>query len=399
MVIYVTMLALIVIFIGDSPYYHSTQARVQSGSNNVIRQMILLGFLLFAITPAILRPRLIIEHLHHSWPIFLAGLLVLASVSWSHFPGLSIIRAVSFEIMLISAFWITVLNRPENRVMVWYGGLLGIIAIDAISFLVVPGWTLDHENRFKGIHSHKNELGVIMSIAIFITLDQWQKHRNTISLVAALLALVMLLASASKTSIALTLLLTPVLLILQLDRRHSFNIALLLGLTLLTLITLFFLANALGLWGARIDDLWQQETFTNRTQLWDYARHKISQQPILGYGFGGFWGTDPIRALAFHDANSFVRQFGQPHNGYLGIALELGLTGLIFWVGVLITALFKSIYQLSTQNADAPLLFILLIYCLLHNLFEQTLFVAMSPLWFVLIFVLIHLFQSRETST
>jgi O-antigen ligase len=395
---YVTVLALLVVFIGDSPYYQSTQARVQSGANNLVRQGILAAFLLFAVIPAIWQPGLVVRHVRHAWPVFIAGLLVITSVLWSQFPSLSLIRALSFEIMLVSAFWITILNKPEHRLSAWHAGLLGIIIVDALSFLVVPEWTLDHEGRFKGIHSHKNELGVIMSLAIFVFLDHWIRYRRTITVFAGILALIMLLASASKTSIALTFLLVPVFLILHLDRRQAFNVTMLFIAVGLTLVTAVTLSDALGLWGMKLDDLWQRETFTNRTLLWEYARFKISQQPLLGYGFGGFWGTDPVRALAFHDASDFVRQFGQAHNGYLGIALELGLTGLAFWLLVLATALKTSITQLSTRQPDAPLVFVVLVYCLLHNMFERSFFVAMSPLWFALIFVLLHLFQNREKS-
>jgi O-antigen ligase len=68
----------------------------------------------------------------------------------------------------------------------------------------------------------------------------------------------------------------------------------------------------------------RSETLTNRTDIWAYLIPYAMKNPIVGYGFGGFW-KDSIREATSSHA----------HNGYLDIILNIGFTGFIFFFFIL----------------------------------------------------------------
>jgi O-antigen ligase len=64
----------------------------------------------------------------------------------------------------------------------------------------------------------------------------------------------------------------------------------------------------------------RDETLTGRTDIWRSVLEVAALKPILGTGYGGYWGL--------HD--EFDRHYGvgQSHNGYLDVYLQTGIVGL-----------------------------------------------------------------------
>jgi len=59
---------------------------------------------------------------------------------------------------------------------------------------------------------------------------------------------------------------------------------------------------------------------TGRTDVWSLLLPMVMEHPVFGHGFGGFWTEEMIAFIRFNEA----------HNGYLGVLLSLGFSGLIF---------------------------------------------------------------------
>jgi O-antigen ligase len=65
------------------------------------------------------------------------------------------------------------------------------------------------------------------------------------------------------------------------------------------------------------------ETLTGRIPLWQECLHYVWQRPLLGYGYESFWTPDRFVKVA--NATNFA--VADVHNGYLDMALSLGLPG------------------------------------------------------------------------
>lgn len=102
-------------------------------------------------------------------------------------------------------------------------------------------------------------------------------------------------------------------------------------------------------------------TLTGRTEIWAYLLPYALQEPILGYGFGGFW-TDAIREATSSHA----------HNGYLDILLNIGSVGL-FLFSLYFISCCRSACRLMKTSYDWGCLWIcVLLMALVHNITEST---------------------------
>jgi O-antigen ligase len=85
----------------------------------------------------------------------------------------------------------------------------------------------------------------------------------------------------------------------------------------------------------------QKDTGSGRVNAWLAARTSIKERPFLGLGYGGFEpaANDLMRRTPGVDLVDFdLRQKGlEPHNVFIGTTAELGIPGLVFFVGILVS--------------------------------------------------------------
>jgi O-antigen ligase len=106
----------------------------------------------------------------------------------------------------------------------------------------------------------------------------------------------------------------------------------------------------------------------------------ILRQPWLGYGYGGFWLGETGPSAAFWAAVGWKTPHS--HNGFIDLALDLGLVGLFALVVALVTAFVRAIGRARTArtaDAVAPLMF--LAYTVLYNLSESSLLRHNTIFW------------------
>ena len=80
---------------------------------------------------------------------------------------------------------------------------------------------------------------------------------------------------------------------------------------------------------------------SGRVELWNAAARSIGERPFLGLGYGGFAprSNELLLSTPGVDLTNFpLRPTGlQTHNTYLGAWAELGLAGLVFYAGLLVS--------------------------------------------------------------
>ncbi len=83
-------------------------------------------------------------------------------------------------------------------------------------------------------------------------------------------------------------------------------------------------------------------TLTGRIPLWIVLLDKVSDKPWLGYGYNGFWPSeiDDVQSQLLWSA-------GHAHNGFLEVALGLGLLGLLLLIFNLLSNYLRAVKLVS----------------------------------------------------
>jgi O-antigen ligase len=139
-----------------------------------------------------------------------------------------------------------------------------------------------------------------------------------------------------------------------------------------------------------VDILKEDLTFTGRTYIWQASTEMIAQRPWLGYGYKAFWnGMDGASAYVLR---AVKWPTPDAHNGFIGLALDLGLVGLsIFLVGYFICLSLCVVKVRKVPGVDFiwPLSF--LVCLILINIYEQSILTPNSILWVIYVAVSFNL--------
>lgn len=303
----------------------------------------------------------------------LLALLVLACVSpiWSDSPDLVFRRTLGLGgATLFGIVLATRLSTDEMlRVLRWTFRIAAAATLAVI--LVAPSRALmpGGDVGVRGVFAHKNGLGATMALAFLV-----ERYLRDAGLTAKILRFFslgtfagLLVVSNSMTSV-LTLLVT----LAGMWTLQTFCVRQGVPLSVLVIGSLSAVIGAVAM-GIGPDDVLglvgRSSDITGRTELWSGVADSIAQKPILGYGFSGFWRG----AVAGSDALQGQIQWAPiySHNGYLEVALSLGLVGLSFAI-LLLAIGFKRAWA-GCRMGNSPLdcwPMALLMFIAIHNLTE-----------------------------
>ena len=236
----------------------------------------------------------------------LAGMALLLPKNMRHFSD---VMAVVVLIVL-AACYLGVFLLPEQ-------------AIHQTTDYIEPELAGD----WRGVFSHKNEASAAMVLFIFIGLFIARVRSARIGSLIVALALVFLLFTKSKTSIAML----PITLIVSalLTRIHRPS----LGISLVLAVVVAFNVLSIGsIYFEPVRDLLDMvltdTSFTGRTDIWQFALDRVAERPITGYGFAAFWGTKQV-VYGMSGASIWANTAAHAHNAYLNLALTVGIPGSI----------------------------------------------------------------------
>jgi len=174
-------------------------------------------------------------------------------------------------------------------------------------------------------------------------------------------ALVFLFFTQSKTSIAMLPLVLIISVIMRRVRRPALGIAL-----ALSGVVAFNTLSIGSLYSepirALLDVVLRDATFTGRTEVWDFVLDHIRQRPLTGYGFATFWGTPEV-VYGMGGYEVWANTAGHAHNGYLDLALTIGIPGAVLATLWLVILPFADFYRSSHERSAAPLEMLFLRVC------------------------------------
>jgi exopolysaccharide production protein ExoQ len=257
------------------------------------------------------------------------------------------------------------------------------IAWTVVFTLVNPGEAMVHDQGIPGWTGgfiHKNALAPFMLFAILVAWS-FEKNRTRRRLMYAI-AFFYIVVSQSTTVLALTVVIIPLgILIRRAARADPASRSTLLATTLAggAAVTLAAVVTAESVLASRGKDL----TFTSRTEIWDGVVRAIEERPITGWGVGGVWvnlGAEPARSI--------LRPLGFPvfhsHNGYLEIALQLGVVGLLLVLLLMGLVLAAGLRELA-RDVDMGTFMVLFVALVATTSISE---VTTMGVWLALLFVL-----------
>ncbi len=324
--------------------------------------------------------------------------LAMASVYWTFGPELTPRRSVLLLGSTIFAVYVSARYslREQLQLLAWTFGI--IIVLSFVFAIAVPSYGLMtfqeggvHAGAWRGIMMHKNILGRMMCLSsiVFLLLatgdSTSDRQSGRIFWAGFVLSVALIILSTSKSAIVVCITMTTMLpLYKALRGKYTRVVPILITVVLvggsagtLLLDNLEVIAGALG------KDL----TLTGRTDIWAVMLEMISQRPLFGYGYSGFWmGWDS--EVSAYIWRTLEWECPYAHNGFMDLLAELGISGLALFLISFAIATFKAISlvrQTKTVEGLWPLLY--LTYLIMYNITESSLLASNSIYWIVYVSV------------
>lgn len=127
-------------------------------------------------------------------------------------------------------------------------------------------------------------------------------------------------------------------------------------------------------------------SFTGRSVIWQFALDHIAERPVVGFGYEAFWQTEEL-VSRWTFLESWGLRAANAHNGFLNIAVETGLVGLVLTLGWVLVRPFIDHVRTSPGSVDSALN-LMFIQIWLFGIylcgFEAELFKNGSGVWFMM---------------
>jgi O-antigen ligase len=318
---------------------------------NPLNRWVWLGALALACPVLWRRRRDVLALATGNWPLLLLFAYFALSVAWALDPGTALRRLV---LTLLQFVLFATLLAGIRRAPVLHMLIAGVCAAAALADLF--WWFIDPANAvaedgFIGLQNQKNQTGLLMMYGCLaavpaIALARSWPWRALLGAATALLA-ALLIATRSATSLIVVAGLAaamPALLWVMTWPRHL----------VVALATIAALAPAAGLLGylawcatTGADPLLplRDVTFSARTDIWSFLLDEISKRPLLGAGYGSFWGIDPAVQPSLKSDEWFgvYTIINEGHDGYLDLLATGGVVGLAGGLFVLVRGIVLAI--------------------------------------------------------
>jgi len=335
------------------------------------------------VPPLLLRYKALYYVISHN--LLLMGLISLTvlSVFWSDMPDITLRRTLALIATTLFGIYFGITFSLQQQLKI----LLVAFFIILIGSLILIFWQPEYgimsgldAGRWRGSFVNKNLFGRFLSLFIVLLLAHiFNKKQGRLFFGATILVILpCLIITESVTAWLVTLGMVGVLIIQRTALRINIRFMIpffFLFLTLILGISIFVINNIEVLFNFLGRDM----SLTGRTGLWQAAMKLVLERPWLGYGYSSFWynraGARSLMPLQFDWAP-------HSHNGFLDLALDLGLVGLVLYIIIFAGILVKSL-KLSQLHASIegswPLLYF--VFILLNNFTESLQLQSHSIYW------------------
>ena len=305
--------------------------------------------------------------------------LAVVSGSYSIDRKFTIIRSLEFMVFFMFLLglhtWIDHRKKMDRILNIYFWVAVGQIFINAAALFLCSSrvWAWRMPDRFQGLTDHPNMFGAVCMVTYPILIWKYgnsQRNGKLLTIILLCLTAMLHVLSGSRSSMLASILggLVWVGCSIRTITLKQLAISLALGMIVTLGVSFLLLTKPASL--KRGDST--VTTLTGRTEFWAGCLQLIREKPIQGYGYGvaGKVWEDP----RFHREGEFLWEGSARsslHNGYLSLAIGLGVIGLVMWFVVLGIPICK-IFRLGPSPYKTFLLMVS-IELLVLNFFESAL--------------------------
>lgn len=330
----------------------------------------------------------------------LAPLLLLAFISsqWSILPEVTGRRAIALTFTTLFGVWLAARFEWRELLGLLAGVFLFLAIGSYIATLVAPSWAVHatiHPGAWKGLWYEKNGMGAMMSIGTLACAASamMQPARRMLWTGAACLCAGLVLLSTSTTSLLALLLVGAGLTVVSgLKRGGALAVA-------TGWIMVAGLVGAAGLLAFAPDlvfeALGKDPSLTGRTDIWGAVLRRVSERPLLGYGFGAFWEAKEGPVSFVRDEVDWLAPTA--HNGWLELLLSFGWTGMVVF-GLHLIAIAAAALSRLGRGPEAYWAILFVSLFVLFSLSESTIMQQNNLSWVLYAVTATKLFQRRPAA-
>ena len=262
-------------------------------------------------------------------------LLIFISATWSIHHDVTLRRGVTYFSTLLTAFYLAAFFDLDEIMKIISCSIAIAVVLSFVFVFAFPldaihqpsPWQIeDITGAWKGVFSHKNVLGHVMTVGVIVELYILTATRSRllwhISVLCGCLTLIFFARSGTAILLTALYVVGAILFFILQRAREYFGVVLAMLATVATTIAVIYLAYPNLVFAA----LGSDATLTGRTELWALVMKLISEKPTLGWGYSAMWLQDDSLTIAISRTVGWA--VPQAHNAFLEVALELGVLGL-----------------------------------------------------------------------
>jgi exopolysaccharide production protein ExoQ len=313
-------------------------------------------------------------------PLAFAAFLALAvvSIAWSFYPGATLLGLVAQSGALVAAiFFATTMTWPRiltalGRATRWILGLSLVFEFIVAVFVrrpIIPFWVdygdgklpdaffWSQANLFtgapiQGIVGNRNLLAFIAVIALVclvleFTSRSLDRRRSYAWIVIAAAILALTRSTTAITVLVVVAVAAGILVLMRRSNARQRRVVLAssaVGLAAVAVLVGVFSSQILRLFGKSSD-------LTGRVDIWNAVSELAQQRPAFGWGWVSYWvpWVEPFTHLAERKGVTYL----QAHNAWLDVWLQLGIVGLVLFIGAVVGACWRSWWFAVDPQRDA----------------------------------------------
>jgi exopolysaccharide production protein ExoQ len=281
--------------------------------------------------------------------------IVVASIGWADDPLLSAKRAAALLTFAVCCVAIAQHVGLDNvAALAFWGSALAVGVSLGAEVALGTFAPLEPAYRFAGV-MHPNLQGVYCACLVLagVSLARRARHHAGAYALGAGIGLAFLLLTKSRLSLGSVIASLTFYFALTSERaRYWLLVASTAGAVVAVPLLLVDARTVAPLWEllrlGRQEDVSTIVTLTGRTELWRGLLRYVYEQPLLGFGYGGFW--TPQRLTALTQREGWV--FGSAHSEYFEIVLSVGVVGLAVYCATGLTVLWRLIHGYWRSRDD-----------------------------------------------
>ncbi len=330
--------------------------------------------------------RTLTRHLRHLFAPMTLVLLAVASSIWSLDPGFTFRRSIIFVAATLCAYYFGVVYDPAALAKLYRRAIGIMVGLSILVIGLLPSYGISHGTHagdWRGAFFHKNRLGEMMALAVITfaiappeRLSGWYRWSF------AAFSLILLYKSHDSTAlvaVVAALAAQAVWLLFKLKRKALTGVALI-GYPLIAVVIGLILSDS----NTFFKLLGKDATFSGRDRLWAGVIDAIQQRPLLGYGYLAFWNQQDGSMILVNERTTF--RTSHSHDGFLNMALHVGLIGLGIFIIFLLRCMVLSIQEgRRTKSPEARWYFSFIIFMVISNLTESQIIEPFFFMWVTLV--------------